>query len=129
MKVRKSLLTHTIFIAPLLVLLSSSFCLCLNPGASAMSVGMSCGLMEEGSRLLEDSNPPICVKAAKISIGDLTVPAKLILAAKLLPQAFTAQVASMNFNPHLPFAPVLSNSPDRAYPTIEIFTLNSTYRL
>lgn len=129
MKAVRNRLTRTIFVIPVLVILSSSFCLCLTPTASAMSVGMSCGSMEEGSRLLEDSGSPICVKAAKVSIGDLTAPPKLIHAGKLLPQALTAQTALVNLESH-PFSLYdFSTTSYRKYPTVEIFTLNATYRL
>ena len=94
-----------------------------------MSVGMSCSLIEPGDRLLGDSGPPTCVKAAKTSIGDLIAPPKLTHAGKLLTQAFTSQVASLNFDPHPRFAPDFSFTSYRKYPSIEIFTLNATYRL
>ena len=129
MKAARNRLTHTIFVMPVLIILFSTFCLCLTPAASAMSVGMSCDLMEDGSRLSEDHGELTCVKAAKISIGDLTAPPKLTYTGKLLPQVFTAQVSSLNFDPHPRFAPVLSSTSHRSYPSIEIFTLNATYRL
>jgi len=129
MRVKRSLLTHTIFVIPVLVILSSSFCLCLNP-STAMSLAMPCGSMDEGSRLLQDSDQLTCVKAAKVSIGDLTPPPKLTHTGKLLlQQTFTAQASSLNFDPHPFFAPGLSSMSHRSDPSVEIFTLNATYRL
>ena len=129
MKVRKNLLTRTILIIPLLTILASSFCFCLVPASAMMMGGMPCGELEKDVRLMEDLGAPTCVKAAKISAEDLTVPPKVVLASKLLPQAFTTQVASVNFDPHLLFTPIFSSASHPNDPSVEIFTLNATYRL